>query len=232
MIAVGDWRHVLRDVAADVVICDPPYGSRTHAPSVTEGTRYDGSTIAGIGPAGLYAAWQPEDVYEFVGSWSQRCRGWIVSLTSHDLIPHWERAYEGTGARYCFAPIPCVMRGMSVRLAGDGPSNWTVYAIVARPSTVEYSRWGTLDGAYVGPRGSETGGGRGKPDWLMRAIVRDYSKPGDLVVDPFAGWGSTLSAAIGLGRKALGAEIDPVVAAEAERRLARGVQTDMFEAAP
>ena len=53
--------------------------------------------------------------------------------------------------------------------------------------------WGTLPGAYHGAPFDEgentvTSSKRivpgGKPTWLMRAIVGDYSRPGDLVVDP------------------------------------------------
>jgi DNA modification methylase len=38
--------------------------------------------------------------------------------------------------------------------------------------------------------------------------VRDYSRSGDLVVDPFAGWATTLIAPVGQGRHAVGAELD------------------------
>ncbi len=224
---LGRWQDVLADVTCDAIICDPPYGARIHKPSVSEGQRYDGVSVANIGPAGHYEGWTQDDVMSFVSFWDTRCRGWIVALTSHDLIPAWEKAHEEAG-RYCFSPIPCVMRGMSVRLCGDGPSSWTVYAMVARPSTKEYATWGTLDGAYTGAPSREAGGGRGKPAWLMNALVRDYSKPGDLVCDPFAGWGSTLAAALTNGRRAIGAEMDTAAHAEAVRRLGRPLQVDMF----
>ncbi len=220
---LGDWRTVLGDVTCDALICDPPYGARTHKSAPSE--RYDDYNVDACTPS--YSAWGPDDVSAFVSSWSGRCRGWMVALTSHDLVPAWEAAYE-IADRYCFAPIPCVMRGMSVRMAGDGPSSWTVFAVVARPRSKGFATWGSLDGAYTGPRPAEAGGGRGKPPWLMNALVRDYSKPGDLVCDPFAGWGSTLAAAIANGRRAIGAEIDSAAFAEARRRLARPQQVDMF----
>lgn len=91
--------------------------------------------------------------------------------------------------------------------------------------------WGTLPGAYVGSRGDEAGGGRGKPDWLMRAIVGDYSRAHDLVVDPFAGWGSTIAAALGLDRRVVGAEMDLAAFDECQRRIGRGQQRDLFAGA-
>lgn len=48
-----------------------------------------------------------------------------------------------------------------------------------------------------------------KPLALMEAIVRDYSRPGDVVCDPCAGGGTTLLAAHRLGRHGVGAEMDP-----------------------
>jgi site-specific DNA-methyltransferase (adenine-specific) len=221
----GRWQDVSAGIVADAVICDPPYGGRTHEGTIREQGRSDGHDTRDLVPS--YTAWTPEDVLEFVTEWHQFCRGWMVALTSHDLLPAWQEAHESVG-RYCFAPVPCVMRGMSVRLCGDGPSSWSVYAVVARPSTKEFATWGTLDGAYHGPRGSESGGGRGKPDWLMQALVRDYSRPGDLIVDPFCGWGSTLIAARALGRRSIGIDIDADALAEARRRIERPTTMEMF----
>ena len=48
-----------------------------------------------------------------------------------------------------------------------------------------------------------------KPVELLRALVRTYSKPGELVVDPFAGSGSTGVAAIAEGRRFVGWDSDP-----------------------
>lgn len=46
-----------------------------------------------------------------------------------------------------------------------------------------------------------------KPVALLRRLVEQSSREGELVVDPFAGSGSTLVAALGLGRRAEGADI-------------------------
>jgi hypothetical protein len=222
---LGRWEHVLAGTTCDALIGDPPFGARTHEACTDE--REDGHSSDGLTPS--YEAWTPAEVDAFVSSWSPRVRGWIVTLTSHDLIPAWEAAHAAVD-RYCFAPVPCVMRGMSFRKQGDGPSSWTVYAMAARPRAKEWIGSGCLPGAYVGPTATESGGGRGKPAWLMNALVRDYSKPRDLVCDPLAGWGSTAAAAIGLGRRFVGAEVNADAHAEALRRLNRGVQLDLLAA--
>jgi len=54
---------------------------------------------------------------------------------------------------------------------------------------------------------------------LARKFVLLGSAPGDLVVDPFAGGGTTLVAAKELGREYVGFEIVPEYARAARRRL-------------
>jgi site-specific DNA-methyltransferase (adenine-specific) len=47
------------------------------------------------------------------------------------------------------------------------------------------------------------------PEELPRRLIKLYSYPGDLVLDPFAGSGTTLVAAKRLGRYSVGVEINP-----------------------
>jgi len=47
------------------------------------------------------------------------------------------------------------------------------------------------------------------PPELVEAFIAEYTKPGDLVFDPFAGFGTTLIVAERLGRRAFGLEIVP-----------------------
>lgn len=225
---LGRYQDVLSDVEVDAVIADPPFGERTH------GAWREGGAAAKLKRGSItYQAWSPADVADFVNHWAQRCRGWIAAMTSHDLAPAYQAAYEAAGL-YAFAPLPCVTWGGSIRLSGDGPSSWTVWLMVARPKTRAMQKWGTLPGAYVIPGGQNAwndggGGGRGKPLDLMRAIVADYSRPGDLVCDPCAGYGSTLAAALQKGRRAIGSEVDPAVYAEARVRLDRVQPVDLFD---
>lgn len=213
VLRLGRWQHALAEAGmVDTLITDHPYGARTHE---SETTREDGYEVEGLAPE--YNRWTAVDVMDFAQAWSPRVRGWMVALCSHDLIPAWEAAYEAVG-RYGFAPVPCVINGMSVRLRGDGPSSCAIYAMVGRPRTADFARWGTLPGAYTGGRETGSEGGRGKPSWLMRALVRDYSRAGDLICDPLAGYGATLIAALDEGRRCIGAEFDHAAYDEAHRR--------------
>ena len=61
----------------------------------------------------------------------------------------------------------------------------------------------------------------------MRAIVRDYSRPGDLVVDPFCGSGTTALACAMEGRRCITSEEKPEHYEIARKRLTRGYQPSM-----
>ena len=88
-------------------------------------------------------------------------------------------------------------------------------------------KWGSLPGWYEANI-DRNGIPGGKPLGLMRAIVRDYTRPGHLVCDPCAGGGTTLIAAAIEGRHAIGAEMDPETYEKAQRRIAGGYTPDMF----
>lgn len=225
---LGRWEDVLAPFGeVDLVCTDPPYSDRTHrghddgAATANRRRKANGVVDTGRPRRQLsYEFWTADDVDAFVASWAPRCRGWMVCLSDSDLCAVYRAAYERHGLTG-FQPVPCLMPGMSVRHCGDGPSSWAVYANVARPKSL--AKWGTLPGGYYGPphnrQTSEAHVG-GKPLWLMRALVRDYSRPGDLVVDPCAGYATTLLAAQVEGRRAIGAEVDPETYEAARARMA------------
>lgn len=60
-----------------------------------------------------------------------------------------------------------------------------------------------------------------KPEGLVAHFMRLHSQPGDLVLDPFMGAGTTLRVAASLGRRAIGVEVDERWCDAAVRRLAQ-----------
>ena len=59
-----------------------------------------------------------------------------------------------------------------------------------------------------------------KPVSLMAWLIEQYTQPGDLVLDPFMGSGTTGVACVRTGRRFIGIEIDPGYFAIAQRRIA------------
>ena len=227
----GDYRDVLADVVratskrdgVDTLITDTPYSKRTHAghdrgvkgTNASKGKHVDKAKRRELS----YKHWDADDVDAFVEFWHERTRGWFCAMSDDVLILPWRDALERR-KRLGFAALPCVIPGMTVRLQGDGPSSWCIHLNVARPRREPFSKWGTLRGEYRYT--SDRGHIGGKPLEMMRAIVRDYSRRGDLVCDPCAGGGTTLLAAVLEGRRAIGAEIDPETFELAVARLRRG----------
>jgi DNA modification methylase len=60
-----------------------------------------------------------------------------------------------------------------------------------------------------------------KPVELIRRCLANSSAPGDVVLDPFAGSGSTLIACHLLGRRGFAMEVDPIYCDVILRRLER-----------
>ncbi len=58
-----------------------------------------------------------------------------------------------------------------------------------------------------------------KPELLLRQLIRGYSNPGDLVLDPFSGSGSTLISAYKEYRRSIGFEIENRYYLEAKNRI-------------
>lgn len=72
----------------------------------------------------------------------------------------------------------------------------------------------------LNPRAKErTGWPTQKPEALLRRIIEASSDPGDLVLDPFCGSGTTLAAAESLGRRWIGMDASAEALTVAARRL-------------
>jgi modification methylase len=82
-----------------------------------------------------------------------------------------------------------------------------------------------------GPERLKNGDGRKahptqKPEALLHRVLLASSRPGELVVDPFCGTGTTGAVAKRLGRRFIGIERDPDYAALARRRIAAVAPAD------
>jgi site-specific DNA-methyltransferase (adenine-specific) len=219
---LGTWQSVLRDVEADCLITDPPFAPLVHKGHNRGVRRLDRSELD-------YDPTPLDSIEGFVDFWVDKIRNWMVILTDHISYGVYREALERHD-RLVFAPVVFVESGRSVRLQGDGPACWSTFMVISRPRGREFSKWGALPGAYVLPSGRRgkrliTGS---KPLWLMRQLISDYSREQDIIVDPFAGSGTTLLAGAMEGRKVIGAESSSETFDVAQKRIDAFKRSEFF----
>jgi site-specific DNA-methyltransferase (cytosine-N4-specific) len=78
---------------------------------------------------------------------------------------------------------------------------------------------GARDVIQLNSRAGRDGHSATFPRALIEPRIASSSRPGGLVVDPFCGTGSTLEAAVSLGRRAFGIEMSPTYAAAARKNM-------------
>lgn len=216
-VRLGRWQDVLVDVDhCDSVITDPPYSAR-----VIKGQRSGavgnyqnvGKVVASI----PYPACTRDDINELFKSWAPRVGRWFIMFGDHVMMRWLEDATIGAGKWMFWHRVWLKSDGGTPRFSGDGPDEDIEHIAICRPRKKFVARH--RGGSFSTPRLFSSPFAGAKPVALMRAIVRAYSEPGDLVVDPYAGSGSTLIAARMEGRRAIGAEMDAGRHSIAQRRV-------------
>lgn len=195
----GDCREM--DVLGDVLVTDPPYGVNIGGPQVGRNWRRGkGSYGLEKGAYGLY-----DDTYEeFVATVAPTIARYVLSCKRAAVFvgPHiWElpRA-TAIGGVYCPSGTGRHRWGfktfLPVLLYGTAP---TLEIGLGAPKANTISSTATAaDNGHPCP----------KPLTWMRWLIDLTSLPGETIVDPFMGSGTTLRAAKDLGRKAIGIEIE------------------------
>ena len=224
---LGRWQDVLADVAeCDALITDPPYSERT-----AKGCRTgpDADNLTGI----AYGHIVEGDAVELAALWAPRVRRWAVIFCDHVAWPWHEAAWSRQGWT-TFAPVAWVKHGAPPRLCGDGPASHVDHILVARPRSLrpDGSRPGWYAAKALRHECGKTGVTGSKDPYAMRALVRDYTRRGDLVVDPYAGSGTTAWACRAEGRRCITSEMDTGRYEIARRRLTMWTPEFWAEDAP
>jgi site-specific DNA-methyltransferase (adenine-specific) len=210
-----EYLRTLPDKSVDHVITDPPYCENTHAKR--NATRHlNGYEVQAIDFGSIAAAQVAPLASEFL----RVARRWSVAFTSDRGLAGWIDAF---GTEFVRSMV-WVKADPMPQMTGDRPAHGFELMALAHPPGRKAWNGGGSPGSYVGNRGD---GGRkmphptAKPDWLMERLVRDFTDPGETILDPFAGSGTTGVAAIRLGRKFIGCERDPKYHAVAVKRLSQ-----------
>jgi len=203
----------LPDACVDHVITDPPYDERTHAGART--TRGDNVVAAGIDFA-------PIATTDFALDFVRVARRWALAFCAAEQVGAYERAVVNAWVRAGYWRKPCSMP----QLTGDRPAvGGEAVAIMHRPGR---KRWhGGGRPAFWScdvERGDDRAHPTQKPLALMRELVRDFTDPNDVILDLFAGSGTTGVAAIAENRRVILCERVPEYAAVARRRCEAAAQ--------
>src|SRR5881392_3683474 len=205
------------DGSADVVITDPPYEAEAHT-SQRLVARAGGKLV--VEPL-TFPPITEELRTESARQMARLARRWILVFCQVEAAMKWRAALESGGAIYKRACLWIKPDGKP-QYSGDRPG--IGYESIVACHVPGRSRWngGGSHGVFIVNKGGDvrTGHQTQKPLALMERLVRLFSNPGELVLDPFAGSGTTGVAALRLGRRFVGWEMNPEYATITRRRLA------------
>lgn len=183
---LGDWRDVPAVLHADVAVTDPPYGMALRS---GRGGYFDDSTIAGDDDTA--------ERDEFLARWADRpglvFGRWSVRRPPRTrMVLTWDKGeHVGMGD----LSLPWKPNTEEVYVLGSGFTGHRGTSVLRHLAIA-----GTVGQGAKGTRLHPTE----KPVGLMRELIAKC--PPGVIVDPFAGSGTTLRAAKDLGRRAIGVE--------------------------
>ena len=223
-----------------VVITDTAYSDVVHERAVSAGKRatplLDGNGHAS--PCSLsrkvdlgFEALTPEFRRFCAGQAARLANRWAMFFCDAEGLAGWRDDLNAAGIPYrvhatwikqCATPkftgMESAVGDELIAIAHHAPDK--ARGIPAR----QWNGGGKL-GVYTCPIVNEAHGREGrvhktqKPEALMRAILEDWTDPGEHVIDLTAGSGTTLVCAVRLGRSAVGIELDEEYCEVAARRL-------------
>lgn len=191
----------------DHVCTDPPYAEYVHG--IGSATKHHADLrYRDEGADFDFAHFTAEDRQRFAEQVVRVTRSWALIFTDFESVGAWVEALQAAGAKK-HSTMVWTKSNAAPKFAGNGPAQ-AAEAIVTAWCGKGGSRWnaGGAQGHYHYPFETRDRRHRTqKPLPLLRQLLIDFTEPGDLVLDPFAGGGSTLIAAAQLHRRYLGFEI-------------------------
>jgi site-specific DNA-methyltransferase (adenine-specific) len=191
----------------DHIISDPPYEDELHA-AIGRIRRSDGrEMVQDLGFEGINASRAV-----VAAECARLSNGWAILFTLAEGVRAWRDELQSAGAKYdtCLA---WVKPDSTPRMNGQGAARGFECAVTVWCGP-GYRCWnaGGKRGVYTHLVNNRERSGlhpTEKPRRLMSELVADFTKPGQTILDPFMGSGTTGVAAVMAGRAFIGIERDP-----------------------
>jgi site-specific DNA-methyltransferase (adenine-specific) len=227
----GDCRDVLPTLAqVDHIITDPPYSEHVHGKS-----RAGARVLAGDGRAADFSravdfgfeSLSPELRAVCASHFGGIVRRWVLVFSDVESTGDWRGALVAERMDYCRTGA-WIKIGATPQFTGDRPAVGFEAITICHPKGRKRWNGGGRHAVWSHPIVTNRGGNdprvhtTQKPESLMRDLVSDFTDQGDIILDPFAGSGTTLVAAKRLGRKAIGIELSPAYCDVIVQRLRQG----------
>ena len=237
----GDCRDVLPSLGAfDLLLTDPPYGTTEQKWDVATDVWIAKQNVKDRAAAVIMCA-QPyttdvingnRDQFKYCWVWYKSQPGDCTNAKNKPMRAHEDIAVFSSGTTANCSPrkMPYFPQGLRRsgrrRTMGDnnpGRNGGTFKPERAnhKPYVQEFTNYPTTVLAFDNERGVVHP--TQKPVALMEYLILTYTETGEVVLDPFAGAGTTLVAAKRCGRRAVGIEINEEYCQKAVERLRQGV---------
>ncbi len=215
----------LPEKAVDHVITDPPYEAAAH----TKQRRINRDMVAARNGGGRQVevealSFAPISEAErglVAAQFGRITKRWCIAFCQVEAAVKWSDVLGGAQLRTQRIGVWVKPDGMP-QFTGDRPGMG--YETLVFAHAKGRSRWngGGRTGVFTHNKGGDerTGHQTQKPVSLMRELVELFTDPGDVVLDPFCGSGTTGLACLQLGRRFIGFEFNEEYSRIANDRLA------------
>ena len=213
--------------SVDCVITDPPFDARTHGMARSNREGYGTSKGGNRSLSGTsdvqFDSIGHDGQLELFADLGRVTRGWVISNVATGTAFRFEVEQAPPGLRVLRIGAWVKTNPMPIISADRPAMGWEPIAYMHRDDTKPSWNAGGRAGNYVLPTSQGSGHPTQKPLSMVTDWITRFTNPGDIILDPFAGTGTTLRAAINEGRKAIGIEQDERWCELIAKRLDQGV---------
>jgi len=204
---LGNSLEIMPTLKADHVIGDPPYESILHdSKNKKSPARMDkGPVLKGLDFDSIDSIRS-----EVVRIAAEVCDGWFIAFCTVEGTYPWAEEINASVMKYKRACV-WIKPDSTPQLNGQGPAQG-YECFVAAWNGKGHAKWnaGGKRGVYTHCVNTNRHGGHPteKPVPLMSEIIVDFTTPGQTILDPFMGSGTTGVACLQTGRKFIGIEMN------------------------